>query len=84
MSDSPIELLNPMNEELSVMRESLLPSLLKNMVFNNRHGNSYGRLFEISPVQYREKEHFREQNHLSLIFWGQNSGDCGVRKKTIM
>ena len=74
MSDSPVELANPMNEELPVMRESLLPSLLKNMVFNNRHGNHYGRLFEISPIQYKEMEGFGEQTRLSLIFWGQTQG----------
>ena len=80
MSDSPIELLNPINEELSVMRESLLPCLLKNMVFNNRHGNLYGRLFEISPVQYMENEILHEQNRLALVFWGQTRGLWNLEK----
>ena len=80
MSDSPIELLNPMNEELSAMRESLLPSLLKNVIFNNHHGNHYGRLFEISPIQYMENKNFHEQNRLALAFWGQTRGLWSLEK----
>ncbi len=84
MSDSPIELVNPINEELPVMRESLLPSLLKNMVFNHHHGNHYGRLFEISPIQYQvqhqKKEGFCEQTRLSLVFWGQVQGLWSLKK----
>ena len=78
--DLPIGLTNPINEELPFMRDSLLPSLLKNMVFNHHRGNSYGKLFEISPISYEENQKFFEQNRLSLIFWGQNQGLWASKK----
>ena len=80
ISEAPARLINPMNEELSVMRQSLLPSLLKNMVFNTRHGNHYGRLFEVSPTSYRENDKFFEQNRLAFIFWGQSRGLWSLTK----
>ncbi len=69
--ESPIALINPISEELSVMRESLLPSLFKNLVYNDHHGNHRGRLFELAPAHYREDGSFKEQHRLALAFWGQ-------------
>lgn len=66
-----VKLLNPLSEDLAVMRESLLPSLLKNLVFNQRHGHLYGRLFELAPVTYRQEKKFNHENRLALVFWGQ-------------
>lgn len=47
---NPVALRNPLNEELNVMRVSLLPGLYKNLLHNCRYGNEYGRLFEIGYV----------------------------------
>ena len=74
MGDKPIHLQNPISEELSVMRESILPSLFKNLVFNDHHGNHYGRLFEVAPAHYQEDGEFKEQNRLAFTFWGQQEG----------
>ncbi|MBI3019624.1 MAG: phenylalanine--tRNA ligase subunit beta [Deltaproteobacteria bacterium] len=41
---------NPLGEDFSVMRPSLLPSLLKNLKFNLDHGCSRVRIFELRPV----------------------------------
>ena len=81
MSDTPIELINPISEELSVMRESLLPSLLKNLVFNYNRGNSVGRIFEVAPVHYKKDEDFCEQNRLAIAFWGQTEGLWNSKKE---
>jgi len=43
-------LMNPISEELSVMRPSLLPSLTKNLRDNYYWGNKALKLFEIAPV----------------------------------
>jgi phenylalanyl-tRNA synthetase beta chain len=71
MGETPIELLNPLSEELSIMRESLLPSLIKNLVFNHNHGNLFGQIFEIAPSHFKSGNEFKEQNRLALAFWGQ-------------
>ncbi len=71
---SPIALINPISEELAVMRESLLPSLFKNLVHNYNHGNSFGRFFEIAPSHHKVGDQFKEENRLAFLFWGQNEG----------
>ena len=63
-----IRLKNPLNEELSVMRKSLIPGLFKNMAHNLRYGNNKGRLFEIGNVfKAIEEEHL----NLAFMFWSQ-------------
>ena len=41
---------NPLSEDVSVMRVSLLPGLLRNLVHNQRHGETDVRLFETGTV----------------------------------
>lgn len=69
-----ITLLNPISEELAVMRQSLLPSLLRNVIHNTHHGNSKGRLFEMAPTHHIVDGSFKEENHLAFVFWGQSEG----------
>jgi phenylalanyl-tRNA synthetase beta chain len=45
-----VKLANPMSQELSVLRPSLLPGLLEALVFNRNNGAADVRLFEIGPV----------------------------------
>ncbi len=45
-----IQVTNPLGEELSMMRQSLLPGLLKNVVLNMRKGALGVHLFEIGNV----------------------------------
>ena len=80
MSSESIELINPISEELAVMRESLLPSLLKNLVYNDHHGNHFGRVFEIAPAHRKDGESFAEENRLAFVYWGQNEGLWDTKK----
>ncbi len=50
-----IRLMNPITEHLSIMRTSMVPSMLKIVVENLKKGNAEGRFFEISNV-YMPKE----------------------------
>ena len=45
-----IRILNPISENLSIMRTLLAPSMLNVIVDNLKKGNSAGRLFEMAPV----------------------------------
>lgn len=81
MSDEPVQLLNPLSEDLAVMRESLLPSLFKNLVFNHHRGNTLGRVFELAPSHNKSSEGFQEENRLALAFWGHNQGLWAQKKE---
>ena len=45
-----VVLRNPLGEDTSVMRTSMVPSMLKTIAFNLNRGNADGRLFELSKV----------------------------------
>ena len=74
MSEAPIALMNPLNEEINVMRLSLLPGLMKNVVYNTRHGNAFGRLFEIGQAHVVGNDinnKYLQEARLGFAFWGQ-------------
>jgi len=47
--EKPIRLANPVSTEYSIMRQSLLPGLMKNLA-ENKHESFPQRLFEVSDV----------------------------------
>lgn len=69
-----VRILNPISEELSVMRTFLAPSMLMNAVRNIRRGNDEGREFEVAniylPRNTAESEQPEERKHLVLGIWG--------------
>ena len=46
----PVELLNPMNAEQSVMRQSIIPGLLRSVAYNQAHGVKNVQLYETGVV----------------------------------
>ncbi len=71
-----VKILNPISEELSLMRTFLAPSMLGNAVRNIRRGNDVGREFEIAnvylPRNTMASEQPEERKHLVLGVWGGN------------
>lgn len=69
-----IKILNPISEELSVMRTTLAPSMLSVAVRNLRRGNMEGKLFELAkiyiPRELPIKNFPQEKLMLSLGMWG--------------
>ncbi|MBE7079960.1 MAG: phenylalanine--tRNA ligase subunit beta [Clostridiales bacterium] len=69
-----VRILNPISEELSVMRTFLAPSMLMNAVRNIRRGNDEGRQFEIAstytPRNTAASEQPDERKHVVLGVWG--------------
>ena len=69
-----VKILNPISEELSLMRTFLAPSMLMNAVRNIRRGNDEGREFELANVYYPNNtaagEQPEERKHLVLGIWG--------------
>lgn len=69
--ESYIKVQNPLNKNLSLLRPSLLPTLLEVISHNFRNGNKDLRLFEIGKVYTRkEKDQYQEHYHLALILAG--------------
>ncbi|HVK60497.1 MAG TPA: phenylalanine--tRNA ligase subunit beta, partial [Bdellovibrionales bacterium] len=71
-----VPLINPLNEEINVMRTSLLAGLFKNVVHNSRQGNSYGRVFETGFAHGSEtsggEAKYTQEARLGFAFWGRN------------
>ncbi|MBQ8323433.1 MAG: phenylalanine--tRNA ligase subunit beta [Clostridia bacterium] len=69
-----VKILNPISEELSIMRTFLAPSMLQNAVRNIRRGNDEGRQFETAnvyvPRNTAASEQPEERKHLVLGVWG--------------
>ncbi len=74
MDPQAIAIQNPLNEELDVMRISLLPGLLRNLLHNVRHGNGVGRLFELGFVFRRGPEGYLQEPRLAFAAWGLQQG----------
>jgi len=69
-----IAILNPLNEELNVMRSSLSLGLWNNILHNYRYGIEHGGLFEMGQTFYQEGPEMKETLRMSLAAWG-NSED---------
>jgi phenylalanyl-tRNA synthetase beta chain len=75
----PVALVNPLNEEINVMRTSLIPALVKNVVHNSRQSNAYGRLFEIGATHFAQANadgarDYMQESRLAFAFWGAPEG----------
>ncbi len=70
-----VKILNPIGEDLSVMRTVLAPSMLANIVRNVRRGNGEGRLFELANVYLAEELPLNqlpeERKKAVLGLWGE-------------
>ena len=69
-----IKILNPISEDLAVMRTTLAPSMVNVVVRNLRRGNMNGKLFELAKIYIANelpiKNFPNEKKYLSLGMWG--------------
>ncbi len=79
IQDDDVRIMNPLNEEINVMRRSLLPGLYRNVVSNFRSGNESGKLFETGVSVHRVTSGrterypgtgFGEELRVAFAFWG--------------
>jgi phenylalanyl-tRNA synthetase beta chain len=63
---TPVEIANPISEEASVMRTSMVPSMLNMLAYNLNRGNAGVRLFESGKVYESMGERTEEQRRLSI------------------
>jgi phenylalanyl-tRNA synthetase beta chain len=66
----PVPVRNPLSEETGVMRQSLLPGLLTNLLHNVNRGEHVGRMFECGYVFGKKSDEFHEPHRFALLAWG--------------
>lgn len=70
-----IKILNPISEDLSIMRTTLAPSMVNTVVRNLRRGNMEGKLFELAkiyiPHELPVKSFPEEKSRLCVGMWGR-------------
>ncbi|MDE5897290.1 MAG: phenylalanine--tRNA ligase subunit beta, partial [Clostridia bacterium] len=70
-----VQIRNPIGEDLSVMRTTLVPTMLQNVVRNVRRGNESGRLFELANLFLAEELPLKalpeERETCVLGLWGE-------------
>ncbi len=66
-----VRLINPQSSNQSVMRISLLPQLLNNLVYNLNHAERDIKLFELGKIYRKTDSGHKEDVHLAAIFTGK-------------
>lgn len=65
-----IKVVNPLTNEMDVLRPTTLASLLDSVAYNQNHRHKNGALFEVGNIFYKENENFMEEKHLSAVMFG--------------
>lgn len=75
-SSSAIKIINPLSEDIAVMRASVLPSVVRAVAYNLNRKNENGRLFELAkgyfPKQIPLSELPEEKTFLAFALFGEN------------
>ena len=66
-----IKLLDPMSEDRSTLRHSMIPSLMKIYSYNEARGNDDVSIFEIAKTFYKKEEEYGEERHLAGLLTGE-------------
>lgn len=73
-----LKILNPLSDEWSVMRKSLVPGLLSNIKYNLNHGNNNLRFFEIGCGYISERGVYTERNLAAGIISGYRLSEQSI------
>ncbi|MBM23874.1 MAG: phenylalanine--tRNA ligase subunit beta [Gammaproteobacteria bacterium] len=79
-----IDIQNPLSIEMSVMRTSLLPGLLQNLMYNLQRQYTNFKLFESAKIFLPKNKLNIEKHVISGISYGSNAGEqWGIKSKPI-
>lgn len=70
VAQQPVRLVNPLNEQLDVMRATLSMGLVDNLHHNFHHGVESGRLFELGTVFDTVAGTYQEKLRWAGLAWG--------------
>lgn len=80
-SDNSINLLNPLSEDLAILRNSLLPGILEVVAFNHNRKNTNLRIFEWGKTYFHADNQYNEEKYLTLCVTGNNFPDSWQNPK---
>jgi len=63
-------ILNPLSNELDVMRQSLVFGVLETLAYNQNRQSADAKVFEFGKIYFRTKENYIEQSRLMLAITG--------------
>ena len=69
-SEANIEILNPLSNDLSVMRQAMLFNALEALSYNFNRKTSEIKLFEFGKTYHKNTDGHKEPNHLTLVVSG--------------
>lgn len=76
-----LRLLDPMTEERSCLRYSLIPSLMSVYEYNTNRGNNDIKLFEIGRGYYKKEDNYYEDSKLAVLLSGNYYEELGKNNK---
>ncbi|MGJ8761783.1 MAG: phenylalanine--tRNA ligase subunit beta [Polaribacter sp.] len=72
-ADANVEMLNPLSNDLKVMRQSLLFSGLESVAYNINRKNNSLCFYEFGKTYHKYNEKFEENKHLTLFVTGNRT-----------
>jgi len=72
INGEPVELINPMNAEQSIMRQSIIPGLLHSVAYNQAHGVKNVQLYETGKVFFAHegRKQPKERSRVAAVLAG--------------
>ncbi|PKH51993.1 phenylalanine--tRNA ligase subunit beta [Tenacibaculum sp. Bg11-29] len=70
-----VEMLNPLSNDLKVMRQSLLFSGLESVAYNINRKNNALKLYEFGKTYHKYESGYQEDKHLTLFITGNRTKD---------
>lgn len=77
-----VVLLNPLSEELSVMRQSLLLTGMESVAYNINRRQKDLKLFEFGRSYYKKEDKYKESKHLGLWLTGNRQSESWASPST--
>ena len=77
-----VVLLNPLSEELSVMRQSLLLTGMESVAYNINRRQKDLKLFEFGRSYYKKEDKYKENKHLGLWLTGNSQSETWASPST--
>lgn len=74
-ADAAVALLNPLSQDLGIMRQSLLFGLLENARYNQNRQQSNIQVFENGKIYFRVGEKMLEEEQVAFLFSGKKSSE---------
>ena len=70
-TDENINILNPLSQDLNVMRQSLLFSGLENIIYNQNRKNTNIKFYEFGKTYHKKEDKNIENQHLQILVSGR-------------